>query len=85
MGKTSEAQKRAIRKYMTDKCDRLELLLPKGKKAEIKRFAENNGESMTSFIIRLIDDAILREQQKNQTQAEPPRRKPQMRKAVKKQ
>lgn len=40
--------------------DRINLTVPKGRKEEIKAAAERHGESVNSFINRLIDEAIER-------------------------
>ena len=54
----TEAQIRATRKYDAKTYDRIELKVPKGKKAEIKSFAENTGESLMGFINRAIDETM---------------------------
>ena len=54
----TEAQIRATRKYDEKKYDRINLLIEKGKKAEVKAFTEKTGESLNGFIKRAIDDAI---------------------------
>lgn len=38
--------------------DRINLIVPKGKKAVIKAYAESNGESVNAFINRAIDEAM---------------------------
>ncbi len=45
-------------KYIRDKMDRINLTLPKGRKAEIKAHAEACGESVNGFINRAIDNQI---------------------------
>lgn len=54
----SEAMLRAIKKYEAEKIDRISLRVPKGKKEVIQKFAENQGESVNSFINRAIDEAM---------------------------
>lgn len=58
---TTKAQQKAVHKYVKAKYDRLELTMPKGKKAEIKDHAEARGESVNSFVNRAIDEALERE------------------------
>lgn len=57
----SEAMLRAIKKYEAEKIDRISLRVPKGKKEAIQKFAENQGESVNSFINRAIDEAMQEE------------------------
>ena len=61
---TTKAQQRAVHKYVKEKYDRLELTMPKGKKAEIKAHAESQGESVNAFVNRAIDEAMEREGEK---------------------
>ena len=51
----SEAQKRASRKYKEKAYDRLEISVPKGRKDEIKAFAEREGESLNGYVVRAVD------------------------------
>lgn len=51
----SEAQKRATQKFIKENRDRLELLLPKGKKEEYRAFAATKGKSLNAYIIDLIE------------------------------
>lgn len=61
----SEAKKRANKKWndanLTERYDRIQIVVPKGRKEEIKAAAERRGESVNSFINRLIDEAIERD------------------------
>lgn len=63
---TTKAQQRAVHKYVKEKYDRLELTMPKGKKAEIKALADARGESVNGFVNRAIDEAIERDQAESQ-------------------
>ena len=58
----SEAMLRAIKKYEAEKIDRISLRVPKGKKEVIQKFAEDQGESVNSFINRAIDEAMQEEE-----------------------
>ena len=58
----SDAMLRAIKKYEAEKIDRISLRVPKGKKEVIQTFAENQGESVNSFINRAIDEAMERKE-----------------------
>ena len=49
------------RRYNEKTYDRLQLVVPKGKKDEIKDFATSNGESLNGFVNRAIDETMERE------------------------
>ena len=55
MGKTSAAVKN---KYAAKAYDRIQLVVKKGKKAEIKAYAETHGYSLNSFINEAIDEKM---------------------------
>lgn len=55
---TTKAQQKAVHKYVKSNYDRLDLTVPKGRKEEIKAFAAAHGESVNSFINRLINEAL---------------------------
>lgn len=55
MGKTSAAVKN---RWNEANYDRLSVFTPKGKKEQIKAFAEKRGESVNSFINWAIDEAM---------------------------
>lgn len=60
--KSSEAHRRANKKYDRESVDRVLLRLPKGKKAEIREHLDKTaGGSLNAFIIRAIDDAMRRD------------------------
>lgn len=54
----SKAQQKAVNKYMAANYDRINLTVPKGKKAEIQIYADANGESVNGFINKAIDQRI---------------------------
>lgn len=54
----SKAQQRAVHKYVKDNYDRMELTVPKGRKAEIKAIAESRGQSVNAFVNEAIDAAL---------------------------
>lgn len=53
MGKTSAAVKN---KWNANAYDRIAVVVPKGKKDEIKAHAESQGESVNAYIWRLIQE-----------------------------
>lgn len=57
----SKAQQDAVNKYKRANYDRVEMLVPKGKKEIIKAHAESMSESVNGFINRAIDNQIERD------------------------
>lgn len=57
-GKTSAS---SINKYIAKAYDRVNLTMPKGRKAEIQVHAKNRGESVNAFINRAIMEAMERD------------------------
>ena len=58
MSPASKAQQKAVNKYMKQNYDRVNLTLPKGKKAIIQDYAAAHGESVNGMINRLIDEEL---------------------------
>lgn len=56
--KVSKAQQRAVQKYVKNNYDRVVLTLPKGKRDEIKRYAEMSDKSMNAYIVQAIEEKI---------------------------
>lgn len=48
-------------KWQAENCDRINLVVKKGKKDIIKAFADAHNESVNGFINRAIDDAMNKE------------------------
>lgn len=61
MSPASKAQQKAVNKYMKANYDRVNLTLPKGRKAELQLHAEERGESLNGFITRAINEAVQRD------------------------
>lgn len=59
---SSEAMKRAAKKYNQEKIDRISMRVPKGKRAIIQEHAAKNGESINAFVLRAVEETIAREQ-----------------------
>lgn len=59
--KISKAQQEAVARYMKKNYDELKIRVDKGQKAVIKSHAEQQGESMNSFVIRAINETMERE------------------------
>lgn len=57
MGYT-EAQKEATARYNKRAYDRIDIIVPKGKREVIKRFARKQGKSTNRFINDAIDKAM---------------------------
>ena len=54
----SQAQNKATQKYIKNNYDSVMIRMPKGKKEQIKTFAESKGESLNGFVNRAIDEAM---------------------------
>jgi predicted DNA-binding protein len=52
---TTKAQQKATAKYKKSNYDRMELLLPKGKKEEIQNYAKSKGKSTNAFVVEAIE------------------------------
>ena len=64
MSPMSEARKRANAKYNAKKpYDRLEIIVKKGSKNELKAHAAERGESLNGFVNRAINEAMERDKQ----------------------
>lgn len=58
---SSEAMKRASKKYDNEKIDRIAMRVPKGKKEAIQEHAAKTGESVNAFLNRAVDEAMKRD------------------------
>lgn len=61
MSPASKAQQKAVTKYMKSNYDRVNLVMPKGKKDIIQAHAAQQGESVNAYINRAIDEAMQRD------------------------
>lgn len=61
MSPASKAQQKAVNKYMKSSYDRVNLVMPKGKKDIIQAHAAQQGESVNAYINRAIDEAMQRD------------------------
>ena len=61
MSPASKAQQKAVNKYMKSNYDRVNLVMPKGKKGIIQAHAAQQGESVNAYINRAIDEAMQRD------------------------
>ena len=61
MSPASKAQQKAVNKYMKSNYDRVNLVMPKGKKDIIQSHAAQQGESVNAYINRAIDEAMQRD------------------------
>lgn len=48
-------------RWISEKLDRVNLTMPKGKKATIQAHAEQQGESLNAFINRAIDETMKKD------------------------
>ena len=61
MSPASKAQQKSVNKYMKSNYDRVNLVMPKGKKDIIQAHAAQQGESVNAYINRAIDEAMQRD------------------------
>ena len=61
---TSDALKRAIKKYDQEKVDRIIFRVPKGKRDMIQTHAAEQGESVSAFLNRAVDETMARDLEK---------------------
>ena len=64
MSPVSKSQQKAVNKYMKEKYDRINLLLPKGKKGIVQDHVQITSESVNAFINRAINETMERDKQK---------------------
>lgn len=68
----SEAKRQSNKKWndanMKERYDRIQLVVPKGKKSELQTHAADRGESLNGFVNRAVDETMARD-----GQAAPPR------------
>ena len=55
MARYSDAQKEATARYNKKAYDRIDVIVPKGKRQKIKDFAASQGKSLNRFICDAID------------------------------
>lgn len=60
----TEAQAKAAKKYLSETVEDVRIRVPKGQKAIIKTHADSQGESMNQFVVRAINEAMERDQNK---------------------
>lgn len=60
----SEAQKRAVSKYMKENYDEIKVRVGKGQKETIKAHADTQGESVNGFINRAIGETMERDNER---------------------
>jgi predicted HicB family RNase H-like nuclease len=58
---TTKAGQKAVNKYIKNNYDRVNLMLPKGKKAELQDHAAAREESLNGFVNRAIDETVERD------------------------
>lgn len=63
MAPVSKAQQKATAKYKAKAYDRLEISVPKGRKAELQAHAQQGGESLNGFVNRAIEVTVERDQE----------------------
>ena len=57
----TEVQKRARKKYLSEKIDEIKMRVPKGEKEILRAHAEAQGESLNGFLCRAAKETIERD------------------------
>ena len=60
----TEAQKKAVAKWLREKTEEFKFRVPIGEKTRIQEHAKAQGESANAFIYRAVNEAIERDKQK---------------------
>ncbi|MBR3561095.1 MAG: hypothetical protein IKN81_06185 [Oscillospiraceae bacterium] len=60
----SKSQQRAVQAYNKKSYDDIRVRAKKGQRAVIQSHAEQMGESVNSFVLRAIDETIMRDKNK---------------------
>ena len=63
----SDAQKRATKKYLDEKMDRITVRVAKGKRDVIHEHAKDQNESVNEFICRAINETMERDKAKKES------------------
>lgn len=58
---STDAQRKAVKKYQTEKVETIAVRVPKGKKAYYKDKADSVGQSLNQFAIESMNERIDRE------------------------
>lgn len=58
---TKESQRKASKKYITEKLDEIKLRVLKGEREILKKHAEKMGESVNGFIYRAVKETMARD------------------------
>ena len=61
---SSEAAKRAAKKYDQEKIDRIAMRVPRGKREIIQAHALEQGESINAFLNRAVNETMERDRKK---------------------
>ena len=51
----SKAQQKAVNKYMAENYDRINLVVPKGRREELRAQAKSEGKSLNAYVVDLIN------------------------------
>ena len=58
---TKKSQRKARKKYITEKLDEIKFRVPKGERDILKQHAEKMGESVNAFIYRAVKETMARD------------------------
>ena len=61
--KDKEQMIKSVNDYNKKTYDRVTVLLPKGDRDKLRKYARTHGESMNAYLLRLIQEDIAKEEQ----------------------
>lgn len=62
MPKTSQAQQKAVQRYVSKTYDRAVVTMPKGMRADVKSAAETAGMSMNAYFVEAVTEKMKKRQ-----------------------
>ncbi len=57
----SKKQQASVNKYIKNNYDRINIVVPKGKREQLKNHAASMGESLNAFVARATDEQMRRD------------------------
>lgn len=61
MSPASKAAQKAVHKYVRENYDRINITVPKGRKAAIQAIADVAGQSINGYVVQAVDERMERD------------------------
>ncbi|MCD7821303.1 MAG: type II toxin-antitoxin system HicB family antitoxin [Clostridiales bacterium] len=68
----SKKQQASVNKYIKNNYDRINIVVPKGKREELKEHAKSMGESLNAFLSRAADEQVKRDNENKSASPQEP-------------